>query len=546
MKTTESIKTKVENLSAAAVSNTPIDNETAAWLAKIADDLHAKLASVGLIAPRQTAQLGPFLAGFIDKRKNAGAKASTLMNFEVVSKRLVERFGADRDMRSISEGEADNFLLWMQEKGYAVATIGRSIRRARQFFKAAIRNKLIERNPFAEVKASNNPDKNRQFFVGREVITKAIDAAPNHEWQLIIALSRYGGLRCPSEHVGLRWIDINWEKDRFLVHSPKQEHLANGGDRWVPIFPELRPFLERAFEGAEDGAEFVITKYRDAGVNLRTEFMRIIKRAGCIPWPKLFHNLRASRETELAAEFPIHVVTSWLGNTPSVAQKHYLQTREEDFERAAKCGAESGAVVVQNAVQQAAVPSRVVSQDSLEGIVDYKVMREGANRCNTQQVFEAPREGLELLREIPGKSRYRHHHSLMRDKFRNTPNDIGGQAIFEEGDYIIRCQVVADQAGNDPVKVKLTAAGKIRIATPTKICRSCSWAAAAARSRRAVLFAIRTERRSTTCGLRCGSALVFGTPALAMAPGRWRGCPENEGKPQGARYSKPWGSRRRR
>lgn len=68
--------------------------------------------------------------------------------------------------------------------------------------------------------------------------------------------------------------------------------------------------------------------------NLRTQFNRILKRAGLKPWPRLFHALRASRETELAKEFPIHVVTAWLGNTPRIAMKHYLMTTEDDFSKA--------------------------------------------------------------------------------------------------------------------------------------------------------------------------------------------------------------------
>jgi hypothetical protein len=66
------------------------------------------------------------------------------------------------------------------------------------------------------------------------------------------------------------------------------------------------------------------------------------------PGAKLFHNLRASRETELAAQFPIHVVCAWIGNTEMIAAKHYLQVTEADFERATSSsregGAESGAV----------------------------------------------------------------------------------------------------------------------------------------------------------------------------------------------------------
>ena len=65
--------------------------------------------------------------------------------------------------------------------------------------------------------------------------------------------------------------------------------------------------------------------------------------------PKLFHALRSSRETELAGEFPIHVVTAWLGNTPTIALRHYLLTTDADFEKAAsnpvqnpvQCGTET-------------------------------------------------------------------------------------------------------------------------------------------------------------------------------------------------------------
>src|SRR5438132_1679211 len=78
----------------------------------------------------------------------------------------------------------------------------------------------------------------------------------------------------------------------------------------------------------------VITRYRDSNTNLRTQLQRIIRKAGQSAWPKLFHNLRASRETELAAEYPIHVVCKWIGHGALIAQKHYLQVTDADFERA--------------------------------------------------------------------------------------------------------------------------------------------------------------------------------------------------------------------
>ncbi|MHC4993858.1 MAG: hypothetical protein ACYTGQ_02285 [Planctomycetota bacterium] len=73
---------------------------------------------------------------------------------------------------------------------------------------------------------------------------------------------------------------------------------------------------------------------RDSTTNLRTQFNRIIQKAGYEPWPKLFQNLHSSRETELAESFPLHVVTAWIGNSELVAAKHYLQVTDEHFLRA--------------------------------------------------------------------------------------------------------------------------------------------------------------------------------------------------------------------
>jgi hypothetical protein len=45
--------------------------------------------------------------------------------------------------------------------------------------------------------------------------------------------------------------------------------------------------------------------------------------------------MRASRQTELQREFPLHVVCSWLGNSPRIAQQSYLLVTEDDFAKGA-------------------------------------------------------------------------------------------------------------------------------------------------------------------------------------------------------------------
>jgi hypothetical protein len=102
----------------------------------------------------------------------------------------------------------------------------------------------------------------------------------------------------------------------------------------MPLFPELRVLLDELDQLTPAGTEFVINRYRSAETNLRTQFQRIVTRAGLTVWPKLFHNLRATRQTELSDRFPAHVVSSWLGNSVQIATKHYLRTTDEHFAKA--------------------------------------------------------------------------------------------------------------------------------------------------------------------------------------------------------------------
>lgn len=70
----------------------------------------------------------------------------------------------------------------------------------------------------------------------------------------------------------------------------------------------------------------------------------------------LWHSLRASCESDLAQSFQLATVTNWLGNTPSVALRHYVDPTESAFDRALdwkpeKSGAKSGAQGAQKAAQ---------------------------------------------------------------------------------------------------------------------------------------------------------------------------------------------------
>jgi len=381
-KAAESVKMMVEHLVTASITGHALDNKVALWLAELDDVMLDKLARVGLAQPRESALLKSFIDGYIAKRKDV--KASTATVYTHTRRNLIEYFGPEKPIREISEGDADEWRLFLIAEGLADNTVRRRCGIAKQFFKAAMRKTLIDKNPFADLKAAVRSNTERFYFVKRDEADKVMESCPDAEWRLIFALSRYGGLRCPSEHLALKWGDIDWSGNRFTVHSSKTEHLEGRGSRVVPLFPELLPHLQEVYDAAEEGTEYVITRYRSAGTNLRTQLMRIIERAGLKPWPKLFQNLRSTRETELAEQYPMHVICSWIGNTQAVAIEHYLQVTDEHFEQAAEA--------VQNPVQQAAA-----SQCEQVNAVN------GGNRkhsdCNTMQNDTTPctSKGLQLM-----------------------------------------------------------------------------------------------------------------------------------------------------
>ena len=45
------------------------------------------------------------------------------------------------------------------------------------------------------------------------------------------------GLRVPSEPLGLRWADVDWERTRITVGSPKTEHIEGGESSTDSHFP---------------------------------------------------------------------------------------------------------------------------------------------------------------------------------------------------------------------------------------------------------------------------------------------------------------------
>ena len=262
-KSAKAICQRVTQLADLADSGQPIDAELTTWLDKISQKLADKLAKAGLIRERGSATLAGFVDEYLDSRKDM--KGNSIRIYRTARDSLVAYFGAERNLRDITAGEALEWRQKMVNDDLAEATISKRVKVARQFFKIAMRKGFVSINPFADVKAGGERNASRMQFIDKATINKVLAATADREWQLIIALSRYGGLRCPSETLSLKWTDINWATNRITVPSPKTAHQGKAF-RLMPLWPELLPYLLAASETAPDGAVYCIGRYRDAKI----------------------------------------------------------------------------------------------------------------------------------------------------------------------------------------------------------------------------------------------------------------------------------------
>jgi len=292
------LKSRVTAITSAKIMGVALDAETAAWLVKLGDDLHAKLAKTGIIDARDSRTLKTFLEAYAEERSDL--KPRTRQKNETSIKSIVGFFG-DIPLRSVTHEQAELYRVSLVKSGYSEATLSKMIEIARMFFNVAKRRKLIDDNPFEFVETGRKDNKEHYYEVTREETERLLDACGSAKDRLKIALARFAGLRVPSELTGLRWSEVNLETGRFTVHSPKTERKGKA-KRIVPIFDmpnfPLRKYFDEAFETAPEGEDRIfpeITEKKSMGSWIE----KLANRAGVALWTKPFQNMRATVANEL-------------------------------------------------------------------------------------------------------------------------------------------------------------------------------------------------------------------------------------------------------
>ncbi|PQO37586.1 site-specific integrase [Bremerella cremea] len=352
-RTAERTVLRIDDLIESAVHRTPLDGELLRWLEEIDERLFKQLVRAGL-AKERAGHTVQSLTNAILESKEASVKPRTIVSMKQTQTSLIDFFGADCDITTITPGDADEFKSFLQsprkiskrrksgetyekeQPGLAAETVQRRLRNAKSFFNFAVRKKFIKDNPFADMRTGQRGNRARMFHVDTALAYRVLDALPNARWRLLFSLYRWGGLRF-NEALLLTWDDV--VADQRVMMVPDEKGATHGRPvRKVPLFDEIEPYLLEVWEDLSSktpgNTPIFVELLKGANPNqyLRNYFIRYLERAGITPWPRIFQNLRSTRATELSRIYASHVVRAILGHTEEVAQTNYLQPLEEDYD----------------------------------------------------------------------------------------------------------------------------------------------------------------------------------------------------------------------
>lgn len=345
-KTAAVIGEHIEELKAGRKHNC-IARETRAWLSELETvnpALYDRLAQLGLAEPRKRDVTLPELLNWYETYPVRGLepKPATKSIRRGAGLFLLSHLAQYRESKNDllahpAPEEVSKFLDQLR-KSSSAETAKRYFSVIKSVYANGVAEGKVRKNPFEKaVLRLESSEKQQHFYVTEEIARQVLRKIPDLSMRAVWVLARWGGIRIPSEVQFMLWGDIDFERRRIKIREPKKtsKQRQDRGEhrvREIPLFPEIYSILaeyrDHSFTQASD------RMFSDAGKGYSQYFTRCIRAAGIAVWPKLFNSLRATRDTELQKKHPPHVVSSWLGHTIEISQKYYIQTTDEDFEKA--------------------------------------------------------------------------------------------------------------------------------------------------------------------------------------------------------------------
>lgn len=168
-KTAEGVYRCVEELERATVyGSTPADFASR-WLTTISADFHERLVKFGLASSRVAREPAPavvtlscLIAKYQQRPKWATIAEGTRVNHRYSFKHMMDYFGADRDITTITETDAEDMIAAFEQK-FAEATAARIAGAGSMVMRYGVRSRLLPVNPFEGTKRGSFITKHKAY-----------------------------------------------------------------------------------------------------------------------------------------------------------------------------------------------------------------------------------------------------------------------------------------------------------------------------------------------------------------------------------------------
>lgn len=272
--------------------------------------------------------LTDFLKTWIESRKSK-LSPTTYRNYLHMAEHHMRDYFGDTTIRDVNFQMIEAYYQYLQKRGLSFTMIQHHHMLLQSIFREACKREIILRSPIEFVTKPKRQRPKVNCYSEQEA-RQLLEAVKGTKLELVVTLTLAYGLR-RSEVLGLRWQDVDFEKQTILICHSVIEGIDDGNrvvhqrdvlkqaasHRTLPLFEPITSLLQEEWERKKEMLPTYVCSDRHGAVMkpdvVTHDFQKFLKENGLRHIR--FHDLRHSCASLLIANHtPLIQVQHWLGH----------------------------------------------------------------------------------------------------------------------------------------------------------------------------------------------------------------------------------------